>query len=92
MHRCAAPNPAEPLRHNGTAPLRIRRVPPKRRVLCCSRVEPAHESPTDLVACEHPIPQKRKAVAQAAIDTEALACSGSKCSSPSCSRASGGTQ
>jgi hypothetical protein len=79
VHWCAAPNPAEPLRHNGTAPVRMRRVPPKRRVLRCARVEP---KPTDPVACEHPIPHKRKAVTQAAVDTEALACSGSSCSSP----------
>ncbi len=46
MHWCAAAKPAEPLPHKRTGPVRMRRVPPKRRVLCCyNRVEPAHEPP-----------------------------------------------
>ena len=46
VHWCATANPAEPLPHKRTAPVRMRRVPPKRRVLCYyNRVEPGHESP-----------------------------------------------
>ncbi len=80
MRWCAAANPAELLPHKRTAPLRMRRVPPK-RVLCCFRVEPAHRvaTPTDLVASTQS--HKRKA-ATVVIDTEALVCSGWRCSSP----------
>jgi hypothetical protein len=79
VHWCAANNPAEPLPHKRTAPVRMRRVPPKRRVLCCQRVEPAHESPhrqtrlhvnTRLHNC--------KAVAEAVIDTEVLLCAAAR--------------
>jgi hypothetical protein len=48
-----------------------------------STVLPASRAPiSDPVACEHPIPHKRKAVAEVAVDTEALVCSGLRCSSP----------
>ena len=83
MRWYAAAHPAEPLRHNGTAPLRMRRAPPKAStVLLASRARARFAAPTDLVACDHPIAHKRKAVAEAVIDTEALVCSGSRCSSP----------
>ena len=41
----AAAKPAEPLPQKRTAPVRMRRVPPKRRLLCYYRLEPAHDSP-----------------------------------------------
>ena len=83
MHWCAAANPAEPLPHNGLAPVRMRRVPPKRRVLCCQRVEPAHESPhRQTLLHVNTRSHKRKAVAEVAVDTEALICSGSRFSLP----------
>ena len=83
MRWCAAAHPAEPLRHNGTAPLRIRRVPPKRRVLCCARVEPAHESPHRQTRWHaNTRSHKGTGATEAVIDTEALLCSGSRCSSP----------
>ena len=83
MHWCAAANPAELLPHKRTTPLRMRRVPPKAStVLFLSRARARVAAPTDLVACEHPIALKRKAVARGAIDSEALVCSGSRCSSP----------
>jgi hypothetical protein len=44
--------------------------------------EPLIATLTDPVACEQPIPHKCKAVAEVAVDTEALVCSGSRCSSP----------
>ena len=78
MRWCAAANPAEPLPHKRTAPVRMRRVPPK-----ASTLLPASRAPiSDPVACEHPTAHGRKAVAEAVIDTEALVCSGSRCSSP----------
>ena len=78
MHWCVAANPAEPLPHKRTAPVRMRRVPPK-----ASTLQPASRAPISYpVACEHPIPHKREAVAEVAVDTEALICSGSRCSSP----------
>jgi hypothetical protein len=85
VHWCAAANPAEPLPQKRTAPVRMRRVPPKRRVLCYNRVEPGHESPhrQTPVACEHPIAHGCKAVAEAVIDIiGAVACSGLRCWSP----------
>jgi hypothetical protein len=55
---CAAANPAELLAHKRTAPLRMRRVPPKASsVLFPSRARTRVATPTDLVACEHPIAQ-----------------------------------
>ena len=58
MRWCAAANPAEPLPHKRTAPLRMRRVPPKAStVLFLSRVHARVATPSDLVACEHPIAQ-----------------------------------
>ncbi len=84
MHWCAAANPTERLRHNGTAPLRMRRGTPEEAstVLLASRARARVATPTDPVACEHPIAHGCKAVTQAAVDTEALVCSGSRCSSP----------
>ena len=85
MHWCAAANPAEPLPHKRTAPVRMRRVPPKRRVLCCYQLEPAHESPHRQIRLHvnSPIAHGCKAVAEAVIDIiDAVACSGSRCSSP----------
>ena len=83
MHWCAAANPAEPLPHKRTAPVRMRRVPPKRRVLCYYRVEPAHESPRRQTRLHvNTRSHKRKAATEAVIDAEALVCSGSRCSSP----------
>ena len=78
MHWCVAANPAEPLPHKRTAPVRMRRVPPKASTLLLASRAPI----SDPVACEHPIPHKRKAVAEVAVDTEALICSGSRCSLP----------
>ncbi len=83
MHWCAAANPAEPLPHKRTCTVRMRRVPPKRRVLCCQRVEPAHEPPRRLTQLHvNTRSHERKAATEAVIDTEALVCSGSRCSSP----------
>jgi hypothetical protein len=84
MHWCAAANPAEPLPHKRTAPVRTRRGTPEEAsaVLPSSRARARVAAPTDLVACEHPIAHGCKAVAEAVIDTEALVCSGSRCSSP----------
>ena len=83
MHWCAATNPAEPLRHNGTAPLRMRRVPPKAStLLSAGRARARIATPTDPVACEHQIAHKRTAATEAVTDTEALVCSDSRCSSP----------
>ncbi len=69
MHWCAAAKPAEPLPHKRTAPVRMRRVAPKRRVLCYHRVEPAHESPRRQTLL-HVSTQshKHKAATQAVID------------------------
>jgi hypothetical protein len=66
--------------HKRTAPVSMRRVPPKRRV--STRARARFATPTDPVACEHPIAHGRKAVSEAVIDTEALACSGWRCSLP----------
>jgi hypothetical protein len=84
VHWCAATNPAEPQPHKGAAPVRMRRVPLKRRVLCCQRVEPAHcrvATPTDRLPVNSRS-HKCNAATEAAVDTEALVCSGSRCSSP----------
>jgi hypothetical protein len=81
--RCACPGalpPTPPSRCRTSAlhHVRMRRVPPK-----ASTLLPASRAPiSDPVACEHPIPHKRKAVAEVAVDTEALICSGLRCSSP----------
>ncbi len=83
MRWCAAAHPAEPLPHKRIAPVRMRRAPPKASaVLSAGRARARIAMPTDPVACEHPIAHKRKAVTQAVIDSEALVCSGSRCSSP----------
>jgi hypothetical protein len=75
--------PRRAVPHKRTAPVRMRRVPPKAStVLFSSRARARVAAPTDLVACEHPIALKRKAVARGAIDSEALVCSGSRCSCP----------
>ena len=81
MRWCAAANPAEPLPHKRTAPLRMRRVPPKAStVLFSIRARARVATPQTLL---HVSTQshKRKAAA-VVIDTEALVCSGSRCSSP----------
>jgi hypothetical protein len=82
VHWCAAANPAEPQPHKGTAPVRMRRVLPK--ALCYYRVEPMHESPHRQTRSLHVNTRshERKAATEAVIDTEALVCSGSRCSSP----------
>ncbi len=74
--------PAELLPHKRTAPLRMRRVPPKRRVLCYHRVEPAHESPHRQTLLHVNTQSHERKAAAVVIDTEALVCSGSRCSSP----------
>ena len=52
-------------------------------VLPAGRARARIATPTDpIIACEHPIAHKRKAAKGAVIDTEALVCSGSRCSSP----------
>jgi hypothetical protein len=82
---CVAANPAEPLPHKRTAPVRMRRGTPEEAsaVLSSGRARARVATPTDpIIACEHPIAHKRKAVAEAVIDTEALVCSGSRCTSP----------
>ncbi len=83
MRWCAAANPAEPLPHKRTAPVRMRRLAPKRGALCCQGVEPAHESPRRQTLMHvNTRSHKRKAATEAVIVTEALVCSGSRCSSP----------
>ena len=55
MHWCAAANPAEPLPHKRTAPLRMRGVPPKAStVLFLIRARARVAAPTDSVASEQP--------------------------------------
>ncbi len=81
MRWCAAANPAEPLPHKRTAPLRMRGVP-RRRVLCYFRVEPAHESPHRQTLLHVSTQSHKHKAAAVVIDTEALVCSGSRCSSP----------
>ena len=86
MRWCAAANPAEPLPHKRTAPLRMRRAPQEAStVLLASRARARFAMPTDrlhVVSCEHAILHKRKAAAEAAVDSSTLVCSGSRCSSP----------
>ena len=93
MHWYAAPNPAEPLRHNGTAPLRMRRGTPEEASTHSAvsessprsnfHVEPVLEWPRRKTRLHvNTRSHKRNAVTQAAIDTAALVCSGSRCSSP----------
>ncbi len=56
---------------------------PRRRECCANIIASSPRrvaAPTDLVACEHPIAHGCKAVAEAVIG--AVACSGSRCSSP----------
>ena len=83
MRWCAA---ATPPSHCDTTALRhcvCVEVPEEvSTVLSASRARARVATPKDPVACKHPIAHKRKAVAAAAIDTEALVCSGSRCSSP----------
>ena len=82
--RCRQPFPPRPLPHKRTAPVRMRRVPPKRRVLCYCQLEPAHESPHRQIRLHvnSPVAHGCKAVAEAVIDIiDAVACSGSRCSS-----------
>ena len=58
MRWCAAANPAEPLPHKRTAPVRMRRAPRKAStVLLSSRARARFATPTDPIACEHPIAQ-----------------------------------
>ena len=81
MHWCAAANPAELLPHKRTTPLRMRRVPPKAStVLFLIRARARVATPQTLwhVSTQS---HKRRAAA-VVIDTEALVCSGSRCSSP----------
>jgi len=82
--RCActgAPPPTPPSRCRTSALHQCVCVEYPRRLL--STLLPASRAPiSDPVTCEHPIPHKREAVAEVAVDTEALVCSGSRCSSP----------
>ena len=58
MRWCAAANPAEPLPHKRTAPVRMRTVlsPPEGKYCALStRARARFATPTDPAACEHPI-------------------------------------
>ncbi len=54
MRWCAAANPAEPLQHKRTAQCVCVEFP-RRRALLSSRARARVATPTDPVACEHPI-------------------------------------
>jgi hypothetical protein len=72
-------HPRRALPHTGTAQLSMRRARPKAStVLSASRASARVATPTDPVACEHPIPHKSKAATEAEIDTEALACAAAR--------------
>jgi hypothetical protein len=81
---CAAANPAEPCRTGALHHCVCVEYPPKASaVLSSSRARARVAAPTDpIIACEHPIAHGCKAATEAEIDTEALVCSGSRCSCP----------
>jgi hypothetical protein len=77
---CAATKPAEPCRTSALHQWVCVELPPEEAstVLSASRARARIATPTDPVACEHPIAHKRKAATAAVIDTEALVCAAAR--------------